>query len=96
MSVFLAIPMQSDKQSLDKAVENKIADQHNRYKLQADSGWLIKYDGTTVELCDFLEITGQEPGKSSPIGSTMVVPITTYYGRGPSDMWEWLKVRLEQ
>jgi hypothetical protein len=57
--------------------------------------WLLKYDGTTVELSNFLEITGQQKGIQSPIGSVVVIPIATYYGRGPGDMWEWLKIRLE-
>ena len=95
MPVFLAIPLKTDSAALNKAVEAKFMGTIDRYKLQADAGWLINYSGTTVELCNFLGITGQESGEHSLIGSAMVVPVTTYYGRGPSNMWEWIKTRLE-
>lgn len=96
MPIYLAIPLKADSSALNRAVETAIADQSSRYKLQADRGWLIKYEGTTLELSNFLGITGQPEGIASPVGSSMVVPISGYYGRGPTDMWEWLKIRFEQ
>ena len=95
MPVYTAMPLtiESEK-TLEAAVLEKF-DDHNRYKLIDGKTWFLKYDGTTVELSNFLEITGQPKGESSPIGSVVIIPIAAYYGRGPSDMWEWLKIRLE-
>jgi hypothetical protein len=94
MPVYIAIPLRTDSQPLRAAVEKTIAHE-SRYELQADSGWLIHFSGTTIELTNHLGITGQDPGDQSPVGSAIVIPITNYYGRGPTDMWEWLKIRME-
>jgi len=95
MPVYIVTPLIPTSTALDNAVEQSIELATDRYKLQADRGWLIKFDGTTVELSDRLGITGQEKGQPSPVGSAIIVPVSGYYGRGPTDMWEWLKNRLE-
>lgn len=96
MPIYIAVPLTLSSSALDDAVEQRITSVTDRYKLQADRGWLIKFEGTTVELSDHIGLTGQEKGNPSPIGSAIIVPVSGYYGRGPTDMWEWLKVRLEQ
>jgi hypothetical protein len=94
MPVYLAIPLIEDSAPLKTAAEKTIP-VDSRYELQANSGWLIHFTGTTIELTNHLGITGQQKGDPSPVGSAMVIPITSYYGRGPTDMWEWLKIRME-
>jgi len=96
MPIFLAIPLKAEGSALNSAVETTITDAANRYKLPDDRGWLIKFEGTTTELSNFIGITGQSAGVVSAVGAAMVIPISGYFGRGPTDMWEWLKVRLEQ
>ena len=96
MPIYIAVPLTSDSTALNAAVEQHISSPADRYKLQEDRGWLIKFDGTTVELSNKIELTGQETGVHSLVGSAIITPISGYYGRGPADMWEWLKTRLEQ
>lgn len=96
MPVYIVTPLIEDSSKLNNAVDKHIKDAAHRHKLQADRGWLIKYEGTSMELSNLLEITGQDQGVSSPVGSAIVVPVSGYYGRGPTEMWEWLKTRLEQ
>lgn len=96
MPIYIAIPLTPSSSALNEAIEKHIVSTTDRYKLQSDRGWLVKFDGTTLELSDRIGLTGQEKGVPSPIGSAIVVPVTGYYGRGPMDMWEWLKVRLEE
>lgn len=95
MPIYIAVPLTPTSATLDEAVESLIPKQ-DQYRLQSNSGWLIRFDGTTVELSNKLTITGQPKGEHSPIGSAIVIPVAGYYGRGPNDMWEWLKTRLEQ
>lgn len=94
MPIYLAIPLQPESHYLDDAVGAAI-DAINRHQLQANRGWLIKFDGTSIELSNAIGITGQAPGEHSPVGSAIVSPISGYYGRGSTDMWEWLKTRFE-
>ena len=96
MPIYIAVPLTPDSAALNAAVEKFIPSATDRYKLQSDRGWLIKFSGTTVELSNHLELTGQEAGHASPIGSAIIVPVSGYYGRGPTDMWEWLKTRFEE
>lgn len=91
----MVIPLTTTSAALNSAVELHIAPL-DRYQLQNDRGWLIKFDGTSIELSNHIKLTGQTPGEPSPLGSAIIVPVTTYYGRGPGDMWEWIKTRLEQ
>jgi len=95
MAIYIAVPLTPSSAALNEAVERAIA-HADRYNLQSDRGWLIKFDGTSVELSNYIGLTGQEQGQPSPIGSAIIVPFSTYYGRGPGDMWEWIKTRLEQ
>jgi hypothetical protein len=96
MPIYIAVPLTSESTALDAAVEQRIANPADRHRLQSNRGWLIKFGGTTIELSNHLQITGQEKGMLSTVESTIVVPVTGYYGRGPTDMWEWLKTRFEQ
>lgn len=94
MAIYIAIPLAKSSEALNNVVEEHIA-QEDRYHLQDDRGWLIRYKGTSVELSNYIELTGQNAGDPSPAGSAIIVPVTTYYGRGPGEMWEWLKTRIE-
>jgi hypothetical protein len=95
MAIFILTPLTGDPSAINAAVERSISDPADRFRLQSDRGWLISYPGTSVELCNVIGLTGQPEGTPS-IGSAIVVPISSYYGRGPSEMWEWLKTRLER
>ena len=95
MAVYLAVPLNPTSTALNSAVEQKF-EITDRYQLQSDRGWLIKFPGTSIELSNYIGLTGRESGALSSLGSAIIVPVLTYYGRGPSDMWEWIKTRLEQ
>ncbi len=95
MAIYIAVPLIPASEPLNAAVEQNIV-QADRFKLQSDRGWLIKFDGTSIELSNHIKLTGQPVGEQSPVGSAIIVPITTYFGRGPGEMWEWLKTRIEQ
>lgn len=95
MPIFQITALADNKTAIQQAVESKFPAE-DRYKLQSNAGWLVRHHGTTVEVSNHLGVTGQPQGEPSPIGSTMVTLVTSYYGRGPTDMWEWLKTRFER
>jgi hypothetical protein len=95
MLVYLVIPLQADNAPLERAIEARSDVLMDRYRLQDNRGWLIRFNGTSKELSDTIGITSQSGAPSSSVGSALVVPIAGYYGMGPVDMWEWLKTRFE-
>lgn len=95
MPIFLVIPLVPDSTPVNSAVE-RVIPTHDRFHLQADRGWFVKFDGTTIELSTALGVTGHEKGTRSVVGPTLLTPVSTYYGIGNSEMWEWVKTRIEQ
>lgn len=95
MPIYMVVPIAGNAQAVDQAISSRVAEP-DRYALPKASGWFVSFTGTTMELSKFLGITGQEPGEPAVIGSTVVTLVGSYYGRGPTDMWEWLKTRLER
>jgi len=93
MPIFLVTPF-VDPQKLADTVEKNIVD-HDRYLLKNGS-WLIRFDGTSKEVSDKIGITNPDPDVPPTVGSCLIVSISGYYGRGPTDMWEWIKTRLEK
>lgn len=93
--MFLVTPLQNNHAAIQTAVKNNF-EPKDWYELQNNAGWLLRYSGTTVEVSNQLGITGQTEGERSSIGATLVTSFGAYYGRGPSEMWEWLKTRFER
>lgn len=94
MGIFLITPLGHNADRIGEAVRARIPEV-DRYELQSRAGWFVKFSGTTVELSNAIGISGQEKGVTSTLGSALVTSLLSYYGRGPTDMWEWLKTRFE-
>ncbi|GAA0568450.1 hypothetical protein [Caenispirillum bisanense] len=87
MAVFLIVGVRADQgDQLDSAIAKTYQKDHLR--LTADS-WLVADDCTAKELSDKLGITS---GKS---GSAVVTKIGSYYGRAPTNIWDWVKTKWE-
>lgn len=94
MATYLLVPTAKNAVQLDVAVCAKF-DASNRFAVPNQAGWLVQFPGTTVEVSNHAGITGQGAGEISLVGSVIVTLVTSYYGRGSSEMWEWLKTRME-
>lgn len=55
----------------------------------SDDQWLISADMTPKEVSDKVGITGGDNG------SAIIFSMRGYYGRAPTDVWEWIKVKAE-
>lgn len=61
---------------------------HDHYQA-ADDEWVISANMTAKELSDALRITHGENG------SGVVFKMSSYFGRAPSDLWDWIKTKSE-
>lgn len=93
MSIFLITPLAHNGEALAGAIASTFPAK-DFFTLMNDAGWFVDFHGTSIELSARIGITAG--GSDKPrLGSALVTPITSYYGRGPADMWEWLKTRFE-
>lgn len=95
MAIFLVTPLGQNIDLIGVAVRAAIVDESHRYELQNSAGWLVNFKGTSVELSHAIGITDSDPEKTPKIGSAIITTLTSYYGRGPTDMWEWLAAQFE-
>lgn len=58
----------------------------DRFELAPDK-WMVVYEGPGQELA---EKAGVRSG-AEQIGTGLVLPVTTYSGRAPSPLWDWLR-----
>ena len=65
---------------------HKLVADDDRFELAGDK-WMVAYDGPGQELA---ERAGVRSGKEQ-IGTGLVLPVTTYSGRAPSPLWDWLR-----
>lgn len=94
MPVFLVTPLANNFSQVKKALSANLPTP-DWLELQSQAGFLVAYGGTSVELSNTIGITHADRNQPSSTGSAMVTTINSYYGRGPTDMWEWLKTRFE-
>jgi hypothetical protein len=85
MIVFTVIAL-APNEKVENAVTTKFPDDHLRV---SDTTWLVAGTGTAQELSTKLGITGGR------VGSAIVFSTAGYYGRAPSNIWEWIKAKLE-
>lgn len=94
MPVYLITPLGHNVDQVGTAIRIKIPAE-DRFELQNRAGWLVRHRGTSVEVSNDIGITPPDRETSSELGSAMVTSVGSYYGRGPTTMWEWLKTRFE-
>lgn len=87
MGIFQVTPIKNAA-AIGKVIQDKFG--RDAYVIPETSSWLIAYNGTARELSDDLNIT------KGGVGTGLVVSISNYYGIAPTDMWEWIKTRMER
>jgi hypothetical protein len=93
MPIFQVTPLSNNAVALSQAVRAKLGAE--ALELQSQTGWLVNFKGTTVELSHLLGVTNADNTGIFPLGSVLVTSVGSYYGRGPTQMWDWLKTRVE-
>jgi len=87
MSLF-AVLLPAENPKLINAIKERFPENYQITPTQ----WVISAKGTAQQVSDKLEISVKE----NPIGSAVVLTITGYWGRASTDLWEWMKVKMEE
>lgn len=87
MSLF-AILLPAENPKLIAAIKEKFPDHYEITSTQ----WMIFAKGTAQQISDKLGVSIKE----NPIGSAVILVIAGYWGRAATDLWEWMKVKMEK
>ncbi len=87
MTIFIVLRVQ-DPLRMKAAIERTFPNDH--LYLGHDE-WLISSSGTAKTISDEIGITA-DPSKT---GSAIVFSMQSYFGRAPSDIWDWIKTKAE-
>ena len=60
-----------------------------------ETQFLISAKGTAVELAAKLGIVDAKTPSVPPTGVAVVLATSSYFGRGPATVWDWMKAKLE-
>lgn len=88
MAIFFVLPT-GESDPIQKALQDKQSMGMVDFTKLPKNGFVVSYSGTTQELSNLLGVTD---GSSAP---GVVVAISSYYGRAPTTLWEWIKSRWD-
>lgn len=88
MAIFLVVPT-GDQAGIKKALIDHKSGGHLDFIDLPKNGFFVSFSGTSQELSD---IIGISDGSS---GLGVVAGISSYYGRAPTNIWDWVKSRME-
>jgi len=86
MALFLIVALKSTEPAVAQAVANHFAG--NFYQIEDDKWFVNSALVTAKAVSDLLGITSDPPVEGTMQG--VVVKVSGYWGKGPSDMWEWV------
>ena len=93
MAIFLIAPLEQDSSKLDEKIKKEFAES-DRYLLRNGRDWLISSRDTSMAISEKLGVKKLEDKNES--SAALIVYVSSYWGLGNSDMWEWLDVNMEK
>jgi hypothetical protein len=91
MTIF-AVLLPSPQPALVEAIKKHYPADHFGIN---ETQWLISAAGTTIDLSAKLGIYDPKAPSSAAIGSAVILATSSYFGRAPTPLWDWMKAKLE-
>ena len=91
MAIFVVI-LPSAEPALAAAIRAAYPEDHFSIN---DTQWLISDKTTATEVTAKLGIFDPKEPKKAATGSAIVFATTSYFGRAPTPVWDWIKAKLE-
>ena len=91
MTIF-AILMPTPQPELVRAIEEKFPKHHLKI---TDTQWLVSSNNTVIDVVAQLGIYDAKKPENTPTGIAIVLATSSYYGRAPNTIWDWMKLNLE-
>lgn len=91
MAIYQLTPTE-DADRLSRIVA-KSFDEKDFFILPGKQACFIKFDGTSQEIAQMLDLSGVNNKEDRPCPAIITL-VTTYGGYAPTSLWEWLKSRM--
>ena len=91
MTIFVVL-MQSPQPKLAEAIRTSFANDHLPL---TETQYLISAVGTVQEVVAKLGIYDPKNPAATPTGIAVVFATSSYFGRGQTSLWDWLRTKLE-
>lgn len=91
MTIF-AILLPSPQPALEEAIKTAYP---NEYLSINSTQWLVSSSETAIEITAKIGVYDEKNPTSPPTGNAVVFAISSYYGRAPTNIWDWIKSKLE-
>ena len=95
MPIYLINPLSPEAPKLAESIDHNFAAK-DRYALPFNKGWFVHFPGTTVEVSNHIGISKADANEPSDTEPALVTMVPSYYGRAPTDVWEWLYTRMDK
>jgi hypothetical protein len=60
-----------------------------------DTQWLVSTTGTAMDVTTKIGVYDPKNPSAPHIGNAVVFSTNGYFGRAPTNIWEWIKTKLE-
>jgi hypothetical protein len=67
----------------------------NEHLSLSDTQWLVSDSGTAIEVSAKIGVTDPNNRQAKATGNAVIFSTTSYYGRAPTPVWDWIKAKLE-
>jgi hypothetical protein len=91
MALFVVVALQNSAQAIGKSIADNFADDF--YEVEKDKWFVATTLVTAKQVSDKLGITTDDKLPVPPILTGIVVRVGGYFGRGSTDMWEWIAAK---
>jgi hypothetical protein len=91
MTIF-ALLMPLPQPPLEEAIKREFPNDH--YAIN-DTQWLISASGTVIDVSAKIGIADPKMPSAPATGNGVIFATSSYYGRAPQPIWDWIKAKLE-
>jgi hypothetical protein len=60
-----------------------------------DTQFLVSSSGTVIEVSIKIGVADPNDRQEPTVGPAVIFATTSYYGRAPTPVWDWIKAKLE-
>ena len=91
MTIF-AILLPAPQPNLAAAIKRAYPQDH---LMITETQWLVSSSGTVIEVTAKVGIHDRDRPNNPSTGSAIVFAMSSYFGRAPTQIWDWIRSKLE-